>query len=157
MLKVVLTRIDDRLIHGQVITAWSKITSATRIIVVDDGVSKDPFMTKVLKIAAPSTVKVEVYSIEEAVAVLNGEETGEKVIVLVKNPATVLDLVKKGVGIKELNVGGMGASKGRKSFYKNISVSQEEKDIFKELTNSGIDISIQIVPDAKKIDVARLL
>lgn len=157
MLNIVLTRIDDRLIHGQVITAWSKITAATRIVVVDDGVAKDPFMAKVLKIAAPSTVKVEVYSIEEASGVLKGEDTGEKVIVLVKYPATVLELVKLGVGIKELNVGGMGASKGRKSFYKNISVSQEEKDIFKELTNNGIDISIQIVPDAKKIDVAKLI
>lgn len=157
MLNIVLTRIDDRLIHGQVITAWSKITAATRIIVVDDEVSKDPFMAKVLKIAAPSTVKVEVYSIEEASGVLKGEDTEEKVIVLVKYPTTVLELVKREVGIKELNVGGMGASKGRKSFYKNISVSQEEKDIFKELTNKGMDISIQIVPDAKKIDVAKLI
>lgn len=157
MLKIVLTRIDDRLIHGQVITAWSKITAATRIVVVDDGVAKDPFMAKVLKIAAPSTVKVEVYSIKEAAEVLKGEDTGEKVIVLVKYPVTVLELVKLEVGIKELNVGGMGASKGRKSFYKNISVSQEEKDIFKELIDKGLDISIQIVPDAKKIDVAKLI
>ncbi len=157
MLNIVLTRIDDRLIHGQVITAWSKITAATRIVVVDDGVAKDPFMAKVLKIAAPSTVKVEVYSIKEAAEVLKGEDTGEKVIVLVKYPVTVLELVKLEVGIKELNVGGMGASKGRKSFYKNISVSQEEKDIFKELIDKGLDISIQIVPDAKKIDVAKLI
>lgn len=157
MLNIVLTRIDDRLIHGQVITAWSKITAATRIVVVDDGVAKDPFMAKVLKIAAPSTVKVEVYSIKEATEVLKGEDTGEKVIVLVKYPVTVLELVKLEVGIKELNVGGMGASKGRKSFYKNISVSQEEKDIFKELIDKGLDISIQIVPDAKKIDVAKLI
>jgi PTS system mannose-specific IIB component len=125
--------------------------------VVDDGVAKDPFMAKVLKIAAPSTVKVEVYTTEEAAEVLKGEDTGEKVIVLAKYPATILELVKLGVGIKELNVGGMGASKGRKSFYKNISVSQEEKDIFKELIDKGVDISIQIVPDAKKIDVAKLI
>lgn len=157
MLNIVLTRIDDRLIHGQVITAWSKITAATRIVVVDDGVAKDPFMAKVLKIAAPSTVKVEVYSIKEAAEVLKGEDTGEKVIVLVKYPVTVLELVKLELGIKELNVGGMGASKGRKSFYKNISVSQEEKDIFKGLIDKGLDISIQIVPDAKKIDVAKLI
>lgn len=70
MKNIVFIRIDDRLIHGQVITAWSKIVLADRILVIDDEVASDPFMTKVLKIAAPSSVKVDVYDIKEAIEFL---------------------------------------------------------------------------------------
>jgi PTS system mannose-specific IIB component len=157
MLNIVLTRIDDRLIHGQVITAWSKITKANRIIVVDDEVAEDSFMVKVLKMAAPSSIKVEIFTIADAAVALGGEDTGEKVIILVKTPKTVLGLVKAGVSIKELNLGGMGATQGRKQLYRNISISSEEKEIFKELLSLGVNVFVQIVPDATKMPMATLI
>lgn len=118
MLNIVLTRIDDRLIHGQVATAWSKITKATKIIVVDDAVAQDSFMQMVLKSAAPSSLKVEIYGVDDAVEILNKDDDGEKILVLVKAPMTVLSLVKAGIGIKELNLGGMGASKEENNYIK---------------------------------------
>jgi len=157
MLNIVLTRIDDRLIHGQVVTAWCKITKASRIIVVDDEVAQDPFMVKVLMMAAPQAFKIEIHDIASAAVVLNGEDTGERVIVLVKTPKTILELVRAGVDIKELNLGGMGAIKGRKQLYRNISISEEEKDIFRDLINKGIDVYVQIVPDANKMDMQALI
>lgn len=157
MLNIVLTRIDDRLIHGQVATAWSKITKATKIIVVDDAVAQDSFMEMVLKSAAPSSIKVEIFGVDDAVKALNKDDDGERVIVLVKTPVTVLNLVKAGVGIKELNLGGMGARQGRKQLYKNISVSDEEKQSFRELMEHGVNVFMQIVPDAKQISLDKLL
>ncbi|SFD21525.1 PTS system mannose/fructose/N-acetylgalactosamine-transporter subunit IIB [Clostridium uliginosum] len=151
MLNIVLTRIDDRLIHGQVATAWSKITKATKIIVVDDTVAQDSFMQMVLKSAAPSSIKVEIFTVNDAVEALNKDDDGERVIVLVKTPVTVLSLVKAGVAIKELNLGGMGAKQGRKQLYKNISISEDEKLAFKELIELNVKVFIQIVPDAKQI------
>ena len=157
MLNIVLTRIDDRLIHGQVVTAWAKITDANRIIIVDDEVAKEAFLVKVLKTAAPSNIKVDVFGINDASEALKGESKGEKLIVLVKTPGVVLNLIEAGVDIKALNVGGMGAGVGRKKFYKNISVSQEEKEEFKKLVGIDVNVFIQIVPDAKQIDVKKLL
>ncbi|MBW6411446.1 PTS system mannose/fructose/N-acetylgalactosamine-transporter subunit IIB [Clostridium weizhouense] len=156
MLNIVLTRIDDRLIHGQVATAWSKITKATKIIVIDDAVAKDPFMEMVLKSAAPSSIKVEIYGVNDAINALNKDDDGERIIVLVKTPMPILSLVKAGVGIKKLNLGGMGAKQGRKQFYKNISVSEEEKCAFKELMELGVNVYVQIVPDAKQISLDKL-
>ena len=120
MLNIVFTRIDDRLIHGQVATAWSKVTNANRIIVVDDVVSKDSFMDMVLKSAAPKGINVDVFSVEDAVPVINGDDTGENVFILAKTPDTILKLINLGVNLKALNLGGMGAKIGRKQFYKNI-------------------------------------
>lgn len=157
MLNIVLTRIDDRLIHGQVITAWAKIKKANRIIVVDDEVAEDSFMVKVLKMAAPSSIKVEIFTIADAAGALNAEDTGENVIILVKTPKTVLGLIQAGVNIKELNLGGMGATQGRKQLYRNISISEGEKELFRELLALDVDVFVQIVPDANKMPMATLI
>lgn len=148
MLNIVLTRIDDRLIHGQVVTAWAKITKANRIIVVDDEVAQDEFMIKVLKMAAPNSFRIGIHTVVDASKILIGEDTGERVIVLVKTPKTVEALMQKNVEIKELNLGGMGAIIGRKQLYRNISISNEEKECFRGLINQGVHVYIQIVPDA---------
>lgn len=158
MVNIVLTRIDDRLIHGQVMTAWVKSTEGNRIIIVDDAVAKDQFLQRVLKMAAPPGIKVEVYDVEEGAEVLKADpKDDERVIILVKYPDTIEKLVDKGVGIKNLIVGGMGAGPGRKKFYRNISVSEEEKAIFSRLLDKGVAIDIRIVPDDKPIEISKLL
>lgn len=157
MLNIVLTRIDDRLIHGQVATAWSKVTNANRIIVVDDEVANDSFMEMVLKSATPSSLSVDVLTVNDASKVISSDDTGERVIILVKTPVTVVSLINAGVDIKELNLGGMGARKGRKQLYKNISISEDERTAFKELIDKGVNVFLQIVPDAKQISVSKLL
>jgi len=156
MLNIVLTRIDDRLIHGQVVTAWAKITKATRIIVVDDEVAVDDFMVKILTMAAPNTIKIGIHTAADASDILKNEESDERVIVLVKTPVTVEKLVANGVQIKELNLGGMGAIQGRKQLYRNISISPEEKDCFKRLIDQGVHVFVQIVPDASATDIEKL-
>lgn len=158
MVNIVLTRIDDRLIHGQVMTAWVKSTKGNRIIIVDDAVAKDQFLQKVMRMAAPPGIKVEVHDVEKGAEVLKGDsKEGERVIILVKYPHTIEKLVDKGVGIKEFIVGGMGAAPGRKKFYRNISVSEEEKAIFSRLINKGVKIDIRIVPDDKPIEISKML
>lgn len=157
MLNIVLTRIDDRLIHGQVVTAWAKITKGDYIMVVDDEVANDEFMISILKMAAPNSFKIGVYTIEEASGILKGEDNGERVIILVKRPETVMALINNGVEIKELNLGGMGATVGRKQLYRNISISEDEKNCFKELINKGVHVFVQIVPDASAMDIQTML
>ncbi|NLZ52423.1 MAG: PTS sugar transporter subunit IIB [Thermoanaerobacteraceae bacterium] len=158
MLNIVLTRIDDRLIHGQVMTAWVKYTQANRIIIVDDGVAQDPFMEKVIKMAAPPGIKVEVYDVAKAIDVVKKDgNKDEKVIILVKYPKVVNALMEGGVEIKKLNVGGMGAGPGRKPLYKNISASPEEKEIFKKIIDLGVHVSLQIIPDDKEVELKKVL
>jgi PTS system mannose-specific IIB component len=114
-------------------------------------------MVKVLKMAAPSSIKVDIFNTHDAAVTLAGEDTGERVIILVKTPKTVLGLIKAGVNIADLNLGGMGATQGRKQLYRNISISAEEKAIFKELLTLGVDVFVQIVPDANKMPMATMI
>lgn len=158
MSNIVLMRIDDRLIHGQIMTSWVKYTRANKIVIVDDGVANDPFMVKVLGMAVPSGIDVDVFDTGKAVEVLKAEDQGSKnIIILVKYPKTIYTLIEGGVDVKEINVGGMGACLGRKSLYKNISASPEERELFKKMVSMGKNIFIQIVPDDKKVEIKKYL
>lgn len=158
MNNIVLTRIDDRLIHGQVMTSWLNFTGANRIIVVDDQVAKDSFMKMILSSAVPGNISVDIFSIEEASSKIKDDfKESDKIIILAKYPKTILSLIEHGLQIKKLNVGGMGASSGRKNFYKNISASEEEKEIFKKIIDAGCEIYIQIIAEGQEIDLSKLL
>jgi PTS system mannose-specific IIB component len=156
-MNIKLFRIDDRLIHGQVMTSWSKTTKAERIYIVDDQVVKDEFMCKIMKMAAPNGMEVNVFSIEDGAKVIQ-EITDEKpTIVLMKVPQTAIKLVENGVPMENLNVGGMGAGPGRKKLYKNISASEEEKETLRSLSEKGVKIEFRIVPDDKGIPLSKVI
>lgn len=154
--QLLLARVDDRLIHGQVMTAWMKLLPAKEILIADDKVAGDPFMTQVLTMAAPAGVKVKVYSVEQAA---NALKEGLKLpsIMLAKTPLTYKKIMDLGAEIPEINIGGMGISGERKTLYKNIAADQQERDAIKEFINKGIQVKIQVIPADKVIDVSGLL
>jgi len=153
-----LVRIDDRLIHGQVVTIWVKTLRTNRIVIVDDDVAADSFMQDVLCLAAPPGIKVDVYNVQEGIAAL-GEDVPnrDKILVLVKSPRVAEQLYKGGVKFKALNVGGIGAAPGRKNVFKNISMSDEEIATLKRLMEEGVEITLQTVPGEKCVSFASLV
>lgn len=153
---LLFTRIDDRLIHGQVCTSWIKAYTVENILVIDDETSKDPFMADMFKMLIPEGIDIEILSVADAIEELKGG-LAKKTMIIVKFPKTIKDLVDGGVDIDFVNVGGMGMSAGRSKFYKNIAASEEEKAIFKELVDKGINVEVQIIPAEKKFDLASLL
>ncbi len=153
-----LVRIDDRLIHGQVVALWVKHLQSRRIVIVDDQVAKDSFLQTVLRGAAPPGVTVDVSTLEAAPQALDRPESEQaKTIVLMKGPKTALALRQVGVVFDTLNVGGMGAGPGRKPLYRNISATPEELDLFRQLEALGVAAQIQIEPNGRAISVASLL
>ena len=150
-----LVRIDDRLIHGQVMTAWMKTLPAQEIIVVDDRVAKDEFMLFVLQNAAPKGVKVVALSEEDAVKRL---QEGLKVpsYILAKSPVSLKRLVEAGIDIKAVNIGGMGMRQGRTVIYKNVSADEEERACIREFLEKGIDVAIQIIPSEKRFELKNI-
>lgn len=151
-----LFRIDDRLVHGQVMTAWSKVTSAQRIIIVDNEVIKDDFVCLVMKQAVPKSIVLEIYNLEDGIARLQAINDNLATIVLMKLPRIALELAKAGVAIPSLNVGGMGANASRKKLYKNISATQEEIDQLKELVALGTNVEFRILPEDKMVSLSSI-
>lgn len=158
MQNVVLTRVDDRLVHGQVMTSWQKATGANKFMVVDDEVAGNELTKSVLKGVVPSNVKLGVFTVKKAAdRLIKGFKPTDKVIMLVKTPVTILRLYEAGVDFHELNIGGMGISGTRTTLYQNIACNEEERDAMRKLIASGCKITIQIVADDPKHDVEPLL
>jgi len=150
-----LVRVDDRLIHGQVVAVWLRSVGADRIVIVDDRVAADPFLVEVLTLAAPSDVAVEVLGVAEGAArVTELAGVPDRAFVLVKTPATVLSLLRAGAPIDVLNVGGMGAGPGRRPLYRNISASDDERAAMREIEAAGTRVEIRVVPDDRPVPFA---
>lgn len=150
-------RIDDRLIHGQVVASWlHAYSNVEKIMIVDDKTSTDPFMQDMFSLLVPTGIEINIYNITDAIAKIK-EGINRPTMMIVKFPETIEKLVDGGVDISYLNIGGMGMTGNRKNFYKNISVSEEEKEIFKRLIDRGMQIDIQIIPAYNKVDMKSLL
>lgn len=157
MKNIALVRIDDRLIHGQVMTQWVRTKYFNTILIVDDATAKDDFLSMVATMAVPKEFKGIVHTVDDAAKYLMGEAKDEVVLVLVKCVQTIDRLVEKGVQINELNVGGIGMKPGRTTIYRNIAINQEEKDVFKKLISNGMKVTVQIVPNDTATDIEKLI
>ena len=158
MSKIVLARIDDRLIHGQVMTAWLQFVNGNRIIVIDDETANDEFLRMVMEMAVPQGIKFDAYTVDESIENLRNIELGdENIILLTKTPDVYLKLIESGIPIDKVVVGGMGANSERSKFYKNISASERERGIFKEIIEKGTKVVIRIVTADSEKDVSGLL
>lgn len=151
-----LVRVDDRLIHGQVMTAWMKTYNQTeQIIIVDDQVANDEFMLTVLKNAAPKGIRTRAITEEKAIQVLQ-KGLKHPSIILVKSICTLRSIIDAGIDIDAINIGGMGMKEGRTPLYKNVSASEEERACIRDFKARGIDVAIQITPAQQRIELNKV-
>ncbi len=141
-----LVRVDDRLIHGQVVAIWLRALGARRIVIVDDRTARDDFLREILELAAPPGVPVEVHEVEAGIERVRGlANDPEPVFVLMRSPVTAVRLREAGIEFPLLNVGGIGAGPGRKPLYRNISASPEEIAAMQALERMGTKVELRIV------------
>lgn len=153
-----LIRIDDRLIHGQVTTVWTKEAQAGRIIIVDDQVAEDEIRKNLLKQSGPPGIKVGVVDVAKAVRVFNNPKyENDTAFLLFTNPTSVLEMVKQGISIDHINIGGMSYKKGKKQITKAVSVDEDDVKAFRELDNMGIELDYRVVKTDPKTDFIKLL
>ncbi len=154
LMNITLARIDDRLIHGQVTTVWSKVANAQRIIICNDEVYNDEVRRTLLRQAAPPGMKVNVVNIEKAVAVYhNPQYQDETVFYLFTRPQDALAMVRQGVKIDTLNIGGMAWRPGKKQLTKAVSLDDDDINAFHELNNLGVILDLRVVASDPSINI----
>ncbi|MGY4677159.1 PTS mannose transporter subunit IIAB [Pasteurella sp. P03HT] len=145
-LEIGLARIDDRLIHGQVATRWTKESRVTRIVVVNDEVAKDSVRSTMLKSVAPPGVTAHVVNVEKMIRVYNNPEyAGERMMLLFTNPTDVVRLVEAGVEFTSVNIGGMAYKEGKKMITSAVSVDDKDIAAFKLLDQKNIELDVRKV------------
>lgn len=147
-IKFGLVRIDSRLLHGQVATAWTKSVNPDRIIVVSDNVSKDKLRKNMIIQAAPPGVKANVIPIKKMIEVAKDPRFGNtKALVLFENPEDALKAIEGGVDIKTLNIGSMAHSEGKVAVNKVLSLNEEDVETYDKLNKMGIKFDVRKVPN----------
>lgn len=154
---VELVRIDDRLIHGQVATTWTRNYDIEQILIIDDKAKNDPVAQSVANFAVPAGVKVLIFGVEQFGEVMKKNPIKRRTMLLFTNPIDILYIVNQGLEIKEVNAGGMRFNDSRKRLSKAISVTEDENQAFKSLMDKGIHINVQMVPKDPRVDYSSLL
>ena len=147
-MKYVLARIDSRLLHGQVATAWSKSVVPTRIIVVSDNVAKDDLRKQLIMQAAPVGVHAHVIPIDQMIKIAKDDKHfgGERALLLFETPQDVKRAIDGGVPLKTINVGSMAHSVGKVQPNKVLAFGQDDIDTFKAMEKEGIKFDVRKVP-----------
>lgn len=156
MPNIVLTRIDNRLIHGQVVTMWTASVGANLLLVANDEVSKDEFRQSLMDMAAPAAAQTRYFSIEKTINIIHKASPSQMIALICENPQDVLKLVEGGVPIKKVNIGNMHMAEGKKQVSKAVCVDQSDVDAFKKLKELGIELEIRRVPSESAEDINKL-
>ena len=156
-MNIVLSRIDERLIHGQVMTRWIKGLFIKRILVIDDKIAKDDFYQQILIMSAPSGIELKCVSAQEGAKIINGNKDDVSTLLLFREISAVKKLSDAGYQVNKLDIGNVGSSKIRKAITKQVFMSDEEIEIAKELNEKGTKIVIQMLPTDPEVDLIPLI
>lgn len=160
-MNVVASRVDERLIHGQVMASWSKRLQLTRIVVADDQIAKDDFMKTVLSMSAPAGMQIDILSVKDAATMVKSDTDSANTMLLFKRISAALELARELRGssyeMAELNLGNLGSVPGRVQVTKNIFLSEEERKQIRELQGLGVNVFLQMLYTDPKVPVDDVL
>ncbi len=156
-MSIAMLRIDDRLIHGQVIIGWCPCIQPDHIVLCNDEVARDPWEREIYTDAA-SGYPISICTVEETVRLLQNEKLRDKkVLLVVDSPRVVVQLIKLGLRIDKVIVGGMHYQTGKRQITPFVYVDDEDIECFHFLKNHCVQLECKEAPGSESIDLAKLL
>ena len=154
-------RIDERLIHGQVVLAWSKVFRITHIVVANDSAVANTVVGQTLTMATPPGMKASIKTVKDAIELLNDPRCEPlSILVLVDSPKDALELIDGVKEIKSVNIGNYGrldaAKDGRERLVEGLYANEEDKKWLKKILETGVEAYVQVTPEKTKTDLKRL-
>lgn len=156
MPNILLTRIDSRLIHGQVATQWTSVVGANLILVANDQVAGDSFRQNLMNMSAPSYAQTRYFTIEKTINVIHKASDSQKIFIIVDNPQDVVKMVEGGVPIKKVNIGNMHMAEGKRQVATVVAVDDDDVAAFKRLQELGVELEIRKVPSESAENIGKL-
>ncbi len=153
-----LTRIDDRLVHGQVAFTWVPALGVNCLIVANDKVAKDEFMKMTLGLAKPAGTKLLIKSLNEAAEFLNDQKNdGLKILLIINSVKDAAVMAAEVPEIRSINIGGLRLKDGAKLISKAVAVNEEDISTLRGLLDKGVELEIRQVPTDSKQMVESLI
>jgi PTS system mannose-specific IIB component len=157
-MSIVLVRIDDRLVHGQIVQGWLKILDVNIILVVSDIVTLDTMQQMLMVMAVPDNIKLDIKDLKDATNVItSGQYDKERVMILAVSPSDVLYMVENGAEFKSVNVGGMHFISGKRQLLHNLCVNDNDVESLYKIHIKSIGIEGRVLPEDEKKDIIPLI
>lgn len=155
-MSLVLVRIDQRLVHGIVVTQYASSTKAKRIMVVDDEASKDEVQKSVMRLSKPAGTGMSIIDTQTAIKNFGiGKYDSHNVLMVVKEPSTILELIEGGVKIPEVNIGIVFKSDDSENIVNQVNLNNKQKEDLKKISEMGIPVYFQYVPSNPKEELSK--
>nr|MEE4267340.1 PTS sugar transporter subunit IIB [Candidatus Krumholzibacteria bacterium] len=149
---IILARVDDRMIHGQVTVGWSQQLQPDRIVLANNEIAADPWQSRVYASSVPPEIRVSIFSIAETVSQLSKEAMyNQRVILLTASPGEMAELARLGAALAEVNIGGLHFSVGKKEMLPFVYVDRQDLTAMGRLLDQGIELFAQQVPGGKSM------
>ncbi len=153
-MSIVLVRVDDRLIHGQIVQGWLPSTKAEEVLVANDRLAADAVQTSIMHAAVPQSIKVVVETVDRiAEMLLHGDNPQTKRMILVDDPQDALRLIEAGVEFDSLNLGNLRSNEFTTTLSRSVLVGEETMEILCEILKQGVQVVIQSVPYEKGVNL----
>ncbi|MDV4150673.1 PTS galactosamine transporter subunit IIB [Clostridium sp. AL.422] len=147
MPNILLLRIDNRLVHGQVGITWTTSLGANLLVVADDVVASDRLQQELMRLTAESSgAGIRFFTIEKTINIINKAAPSQRIFLICKTPQEARVLIDGGVPIKDVNVGNMHFEKGKRQLSKKVYVDDKDLEDLKYIKSKGINVFIQDVP-----------
>ena len=154
---IVLFRVDDRFVHGQILQGWLPSTRAQELFIANDALAQDDVQKMIMECAIPYNVKIVIDTVDEVARLLKTEEVSDiRRMVIVDTPVDALRLIRAGVRFGSLNLGNMSGSDAKKPITRSLALGEESMGAIREILKEGIGINVQSVPFEKPIDFCDL-
>ena len=157
-MSLLLVRVDDRLIHGQVVLGWGLSLGADLIILVDDQVQRSPWEQELYAMGVPPEVEVQFASVERAVADAPAwARSTRRAILVTGDVETVVRLCERTPVITEVNLGGLHQRDARRQRLPYVFLTDAEAADLAHLVERGVTVTAQDVPTARPVPLAELV
>lgn len=157
MPNIVLSRIDERLVHGQVGVQWVGFAGANLVLVANDEVAEDAMQQNLMEMVLVDGIDSRFWSLQKVIDNIHRASDRQKILLVCKSPSDFLALVEGGVPITRINVGNMHYAEGKTQIHKTVSVDERDIAAFKQLQARGVECFIQGVPTEEAINLFTLL
>ncbi|QBY44543.1 PTS N-acetylgalactosamine transporter subunit IIB [Arsenophonus nasoniae] len=154
---ILMTRIDNRLIHGQVGITWTNSLGANLVVVANDEAANDPVQQSLMDMVVSDGVQTRYFTLQKTIDIIHKAAQRQKIFIVCKTPQDVLTLVKGEVPINFVNIGNMHFCEGKKQIHKTVSVDHSDIEAFRQLSQLGIPCEIRRVPDETGENITNLL
>ncbi|OOE55934.1 PTS N-acetylgalactosamine transporter subunit IIB [Salinivibrio kushneri] len=157
MPNIVLSRVDERLVHGQVGVQWVGFAGANLVIVANDEVANDQIQQSLMEMVLAEGIGIRFWSLQKVIETIGKAADRQKILLVAKSPADFVTLVEGGVPIQKLNIGNMHYAEGKRQIHKTVSVDDGDIDSLRVLKSLGVSCQVQGVPTETATDVFTLL